>query len=276
MGKRRHGKMAENCRAVLIAVSALLALYLYFYLSRGGAQYADAEDTQTCWRLDETATFLDPNHPKGWREMTLVRKGLHTGRRSLVVITGRNSPEEATFSIPARPYHDRHTGVQGLQADFSSLGGPSDLQGECKTKGDIVWSDGNRWARAVHLSELLTAASRLAVLAAEEIRTVHASRHTGVRKKAVTDDGTMEPVTMADSNANRILVNGYRSRFPGVAILSEERTPEPMPPPLRGKLTPAPGLSPLKLDPDPLLAMRDVLITIDPLDATKVCAVPMA
>ena len=63
-----------------------------------------------------------------------------------------------------------------------------------------------------------------------------------------------------------ILVNGLRTRFQGINILSEETNPQP-----QVILTKDLGASIAKqLSNDPLLDVSQVLVTVDPLDATKV------
>lgn len=59
-----------------------------------------------------------------------------------------------------------------------------------------------------------------------------------------------------------IFVNGLRALFPGVDILSEETEPEPLEMGLS-------SVQSVKLAEDPWLDLKDVLITVDPLDATK-------
>lgn len=59
-----------------------------------------------------------------------------------------------------------------------------------------------------------------------------------------------------------VFVNGLRSLFPGIDILSEETDPEPLDLGLS-------SVQSVELDEDPWLDLKDVLITVDPLDATK-------
>lgn len=59
-----------------------------------------------------------------------------------------------------------------------------------------------------------------------------------------------------------VFVNGLRQLFPGILILSEETEPDPL------VLDMSP-LEPLEMDEDPWLDLKDLLITVDPLDATK-------
>lgn len=59
-----------------------------------------------------------------------------------------------------------------------------------------------------------------------------------------------------------IFVNGLRALFPGIDILSEETEPEPLEMGLS-------SVQSVKLAEDPWLDLKDVLITVDPLDATK-------
>lgn len=60
-----------------------------------------------------------------------------------------------------------------------------------------------------------------------------------------------------------IFVNGLRALFPGIDILSEETDPEPLDLGLS-------SVQSVKLgDGDRWLDLKDVLVTVDPLDATK-------
>lgn len=59
-----------------------------------------------------------------------------------------------------------------------------------------------------------------------------------------------------------VFVNGLRQLFPGISILSEETEPDPL------VLDMSP-LEQLQLEEDPWLDLKDLLITVDPLDATK-------
>ena len=77
------------------------------------------------------------------------------------------------------------------------------------------------------------------------------------RIKARTDEGVAEPVTEADQRSNQVLVNGYRQRFPGLSILSEERTPPPSGPLLTEPLALPAGA---QLDEDPVFAVEVTIL----------------
>jgi len=120
----------------------------------------------------------------------------------------------------------------------------------------------------------------------------------GVRVKALTDEGVAEPVTVADAASNAVLVHGYRRRFPGIALLTEEAVVEEGQEKERGEnggndgtgnggvgsvgggvgsgISPRaflPHVLPLPpgvaLERDPVYPLKELLVTIDPLDATK-------
>jgi fructose-1,6-bisphosphatase/inositol monophosphatase family enzyme len=125
------------------------------------------------------------------------------------------------------------------------MGGPSALHGHCADDGDIAWADGNLWRRGARLSELVAVGAALAEEVAAAIRAARreqqqqqqqqqaavagsttaahgAAEAAGARTKAVTDEGVPEPVTMADAASNRVLVGGWRTHWPGIALLTEE------------------------------------------------------
>jgi len=117
----------------------------------------------------------------------------------------------------------------------------------------------------VRLSELLSVGMELSEQANEIIRQV---KHEGKKAedmhvKGKTEEGVDEPVTQADSLSNSIFVNGFRDEFPGIHILSEETEPQYQKINLKGSHS----ISGLKYDPE--IPIDELLITIDPLDATK-------
>ena len=222
-----HSKLRESsatsqrrCRAIA-AGFGVLALVLLVY-SQSIAQ--SHLSTVPCFS-GPPATFLDPRHPKGYRVIAAAGSGVDT---NFLTIRGRNSAHgfEPTFVV----HGTLERGGETLVADFSPVGGASALHGHCVGSGDVLWSDGNRWRRGARLSELAATASHLAERAGAAIRASHAeltakgsgAEGMAARVKAVTDEGVNEPVTAADVAANAVLVDGYRARFPGLAILTEE------------------------------------------------------
>ncbi|CAM9543587.1 unnamed protein product, partial [Phaeothamnion confervicola] len=113
------------------------------------------------------------------------------------------------------------------------------------------------------LSSLLAVGLDLTKQAEEVIKAVKAEHKENTHIKGHTDEGVVEPVTDADQRSNRVFVNGFRRHFAGITLLSEETEPE------EGDFhaTVTTLLEPLKVD--PWLNMDDVMVTIDPLDATK-------
>lgn len=65
-----------------------------------------------------------------------------------------------------------------------------------------------------------------------------------------------------------VLVNGLRTRFDGINILSEETNPRPQ---IITTKNSAANVA-KKLENDPMLDLSKILVTVDPLDATKVSA----
>lgn len=114
----------------------------------------------------------------------------------------------------------------------------------------------------VRLSDLVGAAIHLSEIAAHEIMEVKQFGVEETMVKGKTDEGVEEPVTLADAKSNAVFVNGLRELFPGIDILSEETDPEEADVGIS-------GLQSVELAQDPWLDLKDVLITVDPLDATK-------
>ncbi|CAM9654910.1 unnamed protein product [Ascophyllum nodosum] len=115
------------------------------------------------------------------------------------------------------------------------------------------------------LSELIGVGLGLTEQAAEEIKKVKSAHAEDLKVKGHTKEGVAEPVTVADTNSNLVFVNGYRNHFSGVHILSEETEPDKADIKVEDPTLPAD----FQLEMDPNLDMKDVLIIIDPLDATK-------
>ncbi len=114
----------------------------------------------------------------------------------------------------------------------------------------------------VRLSDLVGAAIHLSEIAAHEIMEVKLGGKEEAVVKGKTDEGVDEPVTVADARSNAVFVNGLRELFPGIDILSEETDPEEADVGIS-------GLQSVELEQDPWLDLKDVLVTVDPLDATK-------
>eukprot|EP00640_Fibrocapsa_japonica_P002122 CAMPEP_0113934154 /NCGR_PEP_ID=MMETSP1339-20121228/1483_1 /TAXON_ID=94617 /ORGANISM="Fibrocapsa japonica" /LENGTH=351 /DNA_ID=CAMNT_0000935831 /DNA_START=22 /DNA_END=1078 /DNA_ORIENTATION=+ /assembly_acc=CAM_ASM_000762 len=119
----------------------------------------------------------------------------------------------------------------------------------------------------VRLSELLAVGLDLTEQANQAIRQVKAggSEAQHLRVKGKTAEGVDEPVTEADASSNSVFINGLRSRFPGISILSEETEPEPA----KVISMAQPKDLPIPLPYDADLPLKDLLVIFDPLDATK-------
>jgi len=229
------------------------------------------------------ATFLDPKHPKGYR--TIKASSIDA---NYMLIQGRNSAHsESTFTLHGL----LERGGRTLVADFSAIGGPPALHGHCAEGGDISWADGNTWRRGARLSELLALGTALAEDAASVIRSARSNQQQqqqglaskdgedgSARTKAVTDEGVAEPVTAADAASNQVLVSGWQTRWPGLALLTEEKVDPKLLQPTKhldgvpdsssSSSTSASTKDSFHLDADPVYPLRDLLVTIDPLDAT--------
>jgi len=114
----------------------------------------------------------------------------------------------------------------------------------------------------VRLSDLIGAAIHLSEIAAHEITEVKLAGTDATKVKGQTDEGVDEPVTLADARSNSVFVNGLRELFPGIDILSEETDPEV-------EEVGISAVNGVELKHDPWLDLKDVLVTVDPLDATK-------
>lgn len=142
--------------------------------------------------------------------------------------------------------------------------GVSDL---CVSRERVMFA---RYSDRAHapLSEVIATGLELSKQAAKVIREVkrEGKKAEKTHVKGKTDEGVDEPVTMADAKSNVILVNGLRTRFEGINILSEETNPKPQV--ITTKDTAASVAK--KLENDPVLNLAEILVTVDPLDATKV------
>ncbi|CAN0191071.1 unnamed protein product [Pylaiella littoralis] len=115
------------------------------------------------------------------------------------------------------------------------------------------------------LSDLIAVGLGLTEEASQVIVTVKKEGREELKVKGLTKEGVEEPLTVADTNSNNVFVNGYRNHFPGIQMLSEETEPEKSDTRIDNPTLPA-GLT---LESDPSLDLSEVLIIVDPLDATK-------
>eukprot|EP00735_Rhodelphis_limneticus_P009283 TRINITY_DN2661_c0_g1::TRINITY_DN2661_c0_g1_i1::g.26105::m.26105 TRINITY_DN2661_c0_g1::TRINITY_DN2661_c0_g1_i1::g.26105 ORF type:complete len:641 (-),score=161.93,sp/Q29JH0/IMPA3_DROPS/34.31/6e-51,sp/Q29JH0/IMPA3_DROPS/37.84/1e-48,Inositol_P/PF00459.20/6.7e-38,Inositol_P/PF00459.20/1.1e-38,Rho_RNA_bind/PF07497.7/20,Rho_RNA_bind/PF07497.7/9 TRINITY_DN2661_c0_g1_i1:813-2735(-) len=113
----------------------------------------------------------------------------------------------------------------------------------------------------VLLSQMISAALDLSHRASGVIRNVKEQASLGTKIKGTTDEGKEEPVTQADRLSNSVFINGFRSVWPSLAIVSEETDPEP-------EAIQQPVLNSVTLANDMELDLSRVLVFVDPLDAT--------
>ena len=110
----RRSFMASTCSAPILVLS--------------NVSPAHAADS----RSEIEGRYSDPNHPKGYRQVTLTANTL--------TIDGSDSSKDAqSWSLKG----STSDGVD-LVIDFSPKGGPKDLKGKFVGDG-IVFPDGNKW-----------------------------------------------------------------------------------------------------------------------------------
>lgn len=153
--------------------------------------------------------------------------------------------------------------LTGRGKEGSSSNRPIKKYGNMQGRGSYSYVTSNN---EVYLSDLIAASLQLSEIAGQEIVNVkNGNIGLDTHIKGQTEEGIDEPVTVADGNSNRIIVNGLRDLFPGIDILSEETEPLADPEGYH-RIT---KLNEIKLDEDALIKLSDILITVDPLDATK-------
>ncbi|KAG5177229.1 hypothetical protein JKP88DRAFT_170315 [Tribonema minus] len=118
----------------------------------------------------------------------------------------------------------------------------------------------------VQLSEILAVGMGLSAQAAGVIKEVKRLHLENMHVKGHTAEGVAEPVTDADQRSNAIFVNGYRNHFPGIVMLSEEKQPAENATVFSSSTTLA---TPLPAAADLTLDLKDLIMIVDPLDATK-------
>jgi 3'(2'), 5'-bisphosphate nucleotidase len=116
--------------------------------------------------------------------------------------------------------------------------------------------------KLVNVGVLLSASLSLARQAGRIIRSVSQSGDLGTLQKGIDD-----PVTRADVAAQRLIVGGLWSVFPGLALVGEEDTPDVVASAEQPRL----DLIDLESVPRDLRAvpLEELCVYIDPLDATK-------
>jgi len=113
----------------------------------------------------------------------------------------------------------------------------------------------------VRLSELIGASIALSELAGLTIKQVKEAHKEKTKIKGMTLEGVAEPVTVADEKSNSVFINGFHQFFPGLTLVSEETEP------LKEKI--AIEFEPAKLKQDVTYNLNELIVIVDPLDATK-------
>jgi fructose-1,6-bisphosphatase/inositol monophosphatase family enzyme len=151
----------------------------------------------------------------------------------------------------------------------------------------------------VRLSDLLSSSLELAGSAGREIKRLKGGdaltgRDGAVQQKGFTDEGVADVVTEADLKSNDIIVGGLRARYPKTCVLTEEGSKEVDKGKEEGAAPSHHALSDLSLgdlrtmgasggmtgraarlaatlgsDLDRRVSLDDIVIVVDPLDATK-------
>eukprot|EP00903_Cladosiphon_okamuranus_P010922 g10316.t1 len=130
---------------------------------------------------------------------------------------------------------------------------------------DLNLRGGDEGLGTAKLSDLIAVGLGLTEQASQAIKDVKAAGAEDLKVKGLTKEGVEEPVTVADHNSNKVFVNGYRNHFPGIQMLSEETEPEKTDARIDNPTLPL-GL---QLETDPTLDLSEVLVIVDPLDATR-------
>lgn len=128
---------------------------------------------------------------------------------------------------------------------------------QSQSSGSKAYSNG----KEISLSHIIGASIALSEVAGLEIRKVKKEGKEQTKIKGKTAEGVDEPVTVADARSNAVFINGFRQFFPGVTLVSEETDPE--------KKATQTEYEPVKLKQDLTVPLKDIIIIVDPLDATK-------
>ena len=86
--------------------------------------------------------YTDPNHPGGFREISLLETKLGPFQLAKVV-GGGGRGEPASFELPAMV----NLNDQSIIIDFSPKGGPKDFRGVWQDDGIRFVLDGNKWPK---------------------------------------------------------------------------------------------------------------------------------
>lgn len=123
----------------------------------------------------------------------------------------------------------------------------------------------------VDLSRLLAVAIEVAERGGNEVKQVRRDSELNLKSKGKTREGVINPVTDGDMRSHYQMYYGLKQMFPGLTVISEEHShPDAAHPdllPILAKNKEVEQMAITELD-DPL-ALSDVTVWIDPLDATK-------
>jgi inositol monophosphatase 3 len=120
----------------------------------------------------------------------------------------------------------------------------------------------------VRVSEVIAASIDLVQRGGEVVRTVRKDESIGTKVKGKTSVNSNDYVTEGDKRSHQTIVTGLKSLWPSLNYVSEEHVAvesdgkNPVPP------TSNPEVDKVA-DHDPMVPMEDILVWIDPLDATQ-------
>ena len=121
---------------------------------------------------------------------------------------------------------------------------------------------------AIRVSELIAASIDLSHRGGDEVRAVRRSRsNIGQEVKGKSSVNTSDYVTQGDKRSHEAIVAGLRARWPDLKYISEEHVQ------VDSSFVACPSTDNPEVEKsaanDPLVPMEDVLVWIDPLDATQ-------
>lgn len=133
---------------------------------------------------------------------------------------------------------------------------------------DVLLKQELQLFQMVNLKEVLWAAVQIAQNGGDQVRLVRTEKASEMQRK---DKGVHDPLTEGDMRSHRVMVQQMRQAFPGIQVISEEN---------ESKMTGLDDLAVHKLNkvripnelawlPDRTVALTELIIWIDPLDATQ-------
>lgn len=106
----------------------------------GAATAATTDDPRAAMVFE--GKFTDPNHPGGFRAITVVTQGASNIPTGRATILGNDEKGAKPFLLEAKIDMETKT----IKIDFSPKGGPTDVPGKWDGDG-IVFPDGNKWPK---------------------------------------------------------------------------------------------------------------------------------